>query len=151
MIEVRAAIVQCWQGARQISGTGSCGRFRLICSGFPEIIEASTEFRAAQGDDGVCAPYGPVHAGALPTATLQPASTTPLEVHNLCWWNFRYRIRRRLFQMYPTQSSATLHFLALRRSKDTRAGSFDNDKLAVVARLEGWQKIAEWKASITRK
>jgi hypothetical protein len=63
MIEVRAAIVQCWQGARQISGTGSCGRFRLICSGFPEIIEASTEFRAAQGDDGVCAPYGPVHAG----------------------------------------------------------------------------------------
>jgi hypothetical protein len=53
------------EGARQISGMGSCGRFRLICSGFPEIFEASTEFRAAEGDDGVCALHGPVHAGAF--------------------------------------------------------------------------------------
>jgi hypothetical protein len=46
-------------------GMGSCGRLRLICSWVPEIFQASREFRAAQGDDGVCALYGPVHAGAF--------------------------------------------------------------------------------------
>src|ERR1700721_416261 len=44
---------------------GSCGRFRLLCSGFREIFQAFTEFRPAQGDDGVCALYGTVDAGAF--------------------------------------------------------------------------------------
>src|ERR1035437_8584861 len=31
----------------------------------PEVLKASAEFRAAQGDDGVCAIDGPMHASPL--------------------------------------------------------------------------------------
>jgi hypothetical protein len=42
----------------------SNGRFMV-----PEILEASAELAAAEGDDGVCALYGPVH-----TRPLEPGS-----------------------------------------------------------------------------
>ena len=32
---------------------------------FPEVLEASAEFGGAEGDDGICARDGPVHAGAF--------------------------------------------------------------------------------------
>jgi hypothetical protein len=43
----------------------SCGGLLLIGMAFPEILEAATELAAPQGDDGVCAPYRPVHARSL--------------------------------------------------------------------------------------
>src|SRR5256885_1354962 len=43
----------------------SCGRLPLIWTAFPEILKTSAKFAAAQGDDGVCALYGPMHARAL--------------------------------------------------------------------------------------
>src|ERR1017187_6096565 len=33
-----------------------------VVAPLPEVLKASAEFRAAQGDDGVCALDGPVHA-----------------------------------------------------------------------------------------
>src|ERR1017187_7429578 len=33
-----------------------------VVAPLPEVLKASTELRAAQGDDGVCALDGPVHA-----------------------------------------------------------------------------------------
>jgi len=43
----------------------SRGGSQLSCPAFPEILEATAEFGAAEGDDGVGARKGPVHAGAL--------------------------------------------------------------------------------------
>ena len=48
-------------GARQICDAVSCGGV----SSFPEAFEAAAEDAAAQGEDGIGAVYGPVHAGAL--------------------------------------------------------------------------------------
>src|ERR1035437_6651641 len=41
----------------------SCGS--PVGAALPEVLKASAEFGAAQGDDGVCAVDGPVHAGAF--------------------------------------------------------------------------------------
>src|ERR1035437_5654647 len=38
----------------------SCGS--PVGAALPEVLKASAEFRAAQGDDGVCAIDGPMHA-----------------------------------------------------------------------------------------
>ena len=51
-------------GARQESDE-SCGP--LFRSAFPEVLKATTEFRAAKGDDGVGAVNGPVHPSRVGT------------------------------------------------------------------------------------
>src|ERR1039457_6425187 len=48
------------RGARRIWGIASCGS--PVGAALPEVLKASAEFRAAQGDDGVCAIDGPMHA-----------------------------------------------------------------------------------------
>ena len=48
------------------------------------VLKATAELGAAEGHDGIGAGNGLVHSGALrrvPIATLHPASTTPVEVH----------------------------------------------------------------------
>src|SRR6516165_3905661 len=40
-------------------------RGRPVSTTLPEIFETSAELAAAQGDDGVCAIHGPVHASPL--------------------------------------------------------------------------------------
>src|SRR5580658_2517816 len=51
-------------GARQESDE-SCGFGLRISSALPEVLESSTELRAAESDDGVGTANRPVHAGAL--------------------------------------------------------------------------------------
>jgi hypothetical protein len=43
----------------------SRGHLTVISAAFPEILEASAELAAAEGDDGVCTLYSPVHARPL--------------------------------------------------------------------------------------
>src|ERR1035437_2541097 len=52
-------------GALQICGVKSRGGSELRRPAFPEILKASAEFGAAEGDGGVGARSGPVHAGPL--------------------------------------------------------------------------------------
>ncbi len=52
-------------GAVQIYELKSGGSWKRCGAASPEVLEASTEFGGAEGDDGVCARDGPVHAGAL--------------------------------------------------------------------------------------
>ena len=40
-------------------------RDSLVQATLPEVLVTSAEFGAAQGDDGVCAAYSPVHASPL--------------------------------------------------------------------------------------
>ena len=46
-------------------GINLCGYLLSLCAAFPEILKASAELAAAQGDDSVCPLYGPVHARPL--------------------------------------------------------------------------------------
>ena len=50
-------------GALQNYGVRSRGWSQPSSPTFPKILKASAEFGAAQGDDGVGATSGPVHAG----------------------------------------------------------------------------------------
>lgn len=57
------------QGRTSDLGVKSCGRPGLIGAALPEILKASTEFAAAEGDDGVGPFHRPVHSGALQPGT----------------------------------------------------------------------------------
>src|SRR5450631_976979 len=74
-------LAQLLPGALQICGVKSRGGSELRRPAFPEILKASAEFGAAEGDDGVGATSGPVHAGPFepgPDDYFHPASRTPV-------------------------------------------------------------------------
>jgi hypothetical protein len=78
-------------GAVQIYELKSGGSWKRCGAASPEVLEASTEFGGAEGEMMEFARETvqcmPARLRRVPIRTLQPASTTPVEVHKPCAWN----------------------------------------------------------------